>query len=171
MKQFLDSEAWSWIKTIIEILLIVAVVYGVVTFVTQSIAEEEQTAYVICSDFVNVRPCPNKKGEEIGRLEAGDSVVLDGKKKNGYLHCIDLSFEQSEGWIYKGYIVYDKPEFVNQNATVVSKGRLAARRYIAGKRIRWIKPLTTIKVYYWSEEWCVTNKGYIMSKYLEFEGE
>ena len=131
---------------------------------------EEETAYVFCVDYVNVRQFPSKKGEEIGRFETGDVVHLDGKKRNGFLHCVDTGLE-SDGWIHAGFIVYDEPEHVNQKATVVSKGRLAARKYIGGKRTRWLKPLSTVTVYYWSEDWAITNCGYVQSKHLELEGE
>ena len=127
-------------------------------------------AYVLCVDYVNVRPFANKKGDPVGRFEAGDRVYLDGRKKNGFLHCVDTGME-SDGWVYAGYIVYDEPIRVNQSALIVSKGRLAARKYVNGRRTRWLKPLASLTVYYWSDEWCVTNCGYVQTRYLELEGE
>lgn len=184
MKSFRDTEVWKWIRTLIEILLIALAVYGAIYLYTslgfsEALAETDTypgdmvTAYVICAcgDYVNIRPFPNRKGEPLGRFEAGDEVYLDGKKKNGFLHCIDTGLESCDGWIHEGYVVYDKPVRLNQKARVVSKGKLAARKNIGGKRTRWLKPLSSVKVSYWSDDWCVTDCGYVQSKYLELEGE
>lgn len=178
-KLFTDTRAWRYIKTLLEILLIAAVVFGLVHLYmsfgfSEASADEYDditVGYVICVDYVNVRQFPNKNGEPIGMYEAGTKVYLDGKKRNGYLHIIDTGLELCEGWIKKGYIVYDEPINVNQSAVIVSKGRLAARNCVNGRRTRWLKPLASVKVYYWSDEWCVTNCGYVQTKYLELEGE
>lgn len=158
------------LKIIILILLIIVAVC-VDYLMNPNAFAEETTGYIMCADFVYVRPFPNKRCEEIGRLETGDAVHLDGTKKNGYLHCVDTGLEQSDGWVFAGYVVYDEPSRVFQKATIVSGGRLAARKYVNGKRIKWLKPLASLTVYYWSDEWCVTNCGYVRSEYLELEGE
>lgn len=178
MKDFRDTEAWKYIRTALEILLIIAVIYGLVQLYMSFGFSEARAddyddvteAYVLCVDYVNVRPFPNRKGDPLGRLESGDKVFLDGRKKNGFLHVIDTGMEDS-GWVYAGYIVYDEPVRVYQSATIVSKGRLRARKYVNGKRTRWLKPLASVKVYWWSDEWCCTNCGYIQTKYLELDGE
>ena len=170
-----DAEWVKWVKTALEILLIAAVVWGAIALYTslglgEARAEEfYDTMYVLCSDFVNVRMTPNKKMEPIGRLEAGDEVTVDGKKKNGYVHCVDMMLESCDGWVFAGYLTSDKPEKVNRKATVVSKGRLAARKYVNGKRTRWLKPQSTLTVWYWTDEWALTNCGYVKTKYLELE--
>lgn len=177
MKQFRDTELWKWIKLLLELLLIAAVVWGAITLYTslglgEARADEyNETMYVLCDDYVNVRSTPNKKQDPIGRLEVGDSVVLDGRKKNGYVHCIDLSFEQSDGWVYGGYLVHDCPEKIGQTATIVSHGRLAARKYVSGRRTRWLKSGAKLKVNYWSDDWALTDCGYVQSKFLELDGE
>lgn len=178
-KLFTDTRAWRYVKTLIEILLIAAVIYGAVSlYLSLGFSEaradkydDVTVGYVICEDFVYVRPFPNKKGEPLGMYEAGTKVYLDGKEKNGYLHIIDTGLEDCEGWINKGFIVYDEPIRVYGTATIVSKGRLAARNCVNGRRIRWLKPLATMKVYYWSDEWCSTNCGYVQTQYLELDGE
>ena len=177
-KRFRDTEAWKWLRTLIEILLIALAIYGLVTlYVSFGFSEARADEYdditegwVLCVDYVNVRPFPNRKGEPLGRFESGDKVYLDGRKRNGFLHIIDTGLE-SDGWIYAGYIVYDEPIAVYQNATIVSKARLAARKCVNGKRSRWLKPLATVKVYWWSDEWSVTSCGYLKTKFLELEGE
>lgn len=179
MKRFRDTELWKYLRTAIEILLIAAVIYGAVQLYLSLGLSEAQAddydditvGYVLCDDYVNVRQFPNRKGEPLGRYETGTKVYLDGKQKNGFLHIIDTGLELCEGWINKGYIVYDEPINVNQSATIISKGRLAARNCVSGKRTRWLKPMASVKVYYWSDEWCVTNCGYVQSQYLELEGE
>lgn len=128
-----------------------------------------ETRFVLCSDYVNVRCSPNKKQEPIGRLETGDMVITDGKKRNGYVHCVDLMFEDAEGWVFAGYLTEDKPEHVNRKATIVSRGRLAARKYVNGRRTRWLKPNAELTVWYWSDDWALTNCGYVQTKYLELE--
>ena len=178
-KKFRNTELWKILRTTIEILLFAAVICGLVHFymslgLSEAKADEYEdltVGYVICVDYVNVRQFPNKNGEPLGMYETGTKVYLDGKKKNGYLHIVDTGLEDCEGWIKSGYIVYDEPIRVNQSATIVSKGRLAARNCVNGRRTRWLKPLASVKVYYWSDEWCVTNCGYVQTKYLELEGE
>lgn len=160
-------------KTVAEI-VVLAVLIFLAVFLYRSVGFAETSddvteAYVLCDDFVYVRPFANKKGEPLGRLEAGDRVFLDGKKKNGFLHIVDTGLEM-DGWVHKGFIVYDEPIKVNQSAVIISKGRLAARKFVGGKRTRWLKPLATVKVYWWSDEWVLTNCGYVQTRYLELEG-
>ena len=186
-KNFLDTEAWKIIRTALEILLLAAMIWGIVYVIDAvSYARSEEASvwpsdddilceemFVICmpGDFVNVRSRPNKGGEVLGRMECGDTIWWDGTKRNGYLHLVYLGLETDEGWISCGYVVGDKPEYLNRNATIVSKGRLAARKNVGGRRTRWLKPLATVKIYYWSDEWALTNCGYVKSEYLELEGE
>lgn len=165
------------IKTIAELVVIAIVVYLIVVLCTslgisEANAEDQyETMYVLCSDFVYARSTPNKKQEPIGRLEPGEEVTVDGRKKNGYVHCVGLNFEQETGWVYGGYLVYDKPEKVGKTATIVSYGRLAARKYVNGRRTRWLKSGAKLKVWYWSTDWALTDCGYVQSKYLELDGE
>lgn len=178
MKNFRDTEAWKLVRTALEILLIVAVVYGIVQLfaglgISEAVTEEDdcEVRWVLCSDFVYVRPTPNKKQEPLGWLEPGDMVYVDGNVKNGYAHVVGLCLESDDGWVHKGFLVEDEPEKMNRTATIVSKGRLAARKYVKGKRTRWLKPMATVRVYWWSDEWVLTDCGYVQSKYLELDGE
>lgn len=160
-------------KPVIEIVFATIIILLLIFFCRSAgIAEKSDytEAYILCVDYVNVRPFPNRKGEPVGRLESGDRVWLDGKKRNGFLHIVDTGME-SDGWVYKGFVVYDEPERIYQTAVIVSRGRLAARKYVNGRRTRWLKPKATLRVYYWSDDWCVTNCGYVQSRYLELVGE
>ena len=175
MMRFKDTVWWKVLKVVLEILLIVGIVWGAVAlytslgFASADVMYEE--AYVICTDEVHIRREPSRKSASIGRFECGDVVLLDGKQRNGYLHCVDLSLEEDSGWIHKGYVVYDKPEKMNCTATVVSKGKLRARKNVGGKTTRMLQPQATLKVYCWSDEWCVTNCGYVQSRFLEIGGD
>lgn len=178
-KRFRDSDACKILITLLEIALIAALIYGCIWLYrsfgfAEAFADSTWTykGYVICTpdDYVNVRARPNKNAEAVGRLEPGDMILLDGDERDGFLHCVDLSFEQSDGWIHSGFVVYDQPKLVNEEYTVVAKKRLFARKYVNGKKTRTLKPMTIVTVYYWSEEWCVTNKGYVQSEWLEYGG-
>ena len=176
-KNFMETELFKWLKVIVELIIIAAIIVAAVLFLQDlglaDEAEQHDVMYVICTpgDIVNIRPHPNKHGEPEGFLEPGDMVFVDGKKRNGYVHCVLMHNEAGEGWVFAGYLVEDEPEFLNRNATIVSKGRLAARKYVGGKRTRWLKPMATVRVYYWTDEWCVTNCGYVQSRYLEVDGD
>ena len=160
---------------IARLLLMLLFIVGITLILSNAIAETDENGdhvmYVICTpnDIVNVRCTPNTKQEPVGWLEAGDAVYPDGKKRNGFLHCVGLNVEAGEGWVHAGYLVEDKPELLNRHAVIVSKGRLAARKYVNGKRTRWLKPMASLTVFYWSDEWCLTNCGYVQSRYLELE--
>lgn len=179
-KRFLDTEAWKWIRTALEIagiiLLVILVLHAIGLMKmtigkSEALEDEYEVAYAICvkDDIVNVRPFPSTKHEAISRLEPGDMVYLDGKRRNGYAHCVEMLNEAGEGWVYAGYLVKDEPELVDCDAVIVSKGRLAARKYVNGKRTKWLKPKATLHVYYRSDEWCSTNCGYVKTKYIELE--
>lgn len=135
-----------------------------------SFAEDLWEAYVVCQpgDYVNVRLNPSRKSEAVGYADAGDSIIIDGTEKNGYLRCYYIG-EMGVGWIHKGYVVYDKPERVNITAKVNCKFRVRARQYIGGKRRAWLKKNDEVKVYWLSDDWCVTNKGFVKTKYLLWE--
>jgi len=182
--RFRNTELWKIIRTVLEILLITLAIYAIITAcrwlgISEAFAEdsypgdESIIAYVICmpGDYVNVRPFPSTRHDRSGYLEAGDEIYLDGRKKNGFVHIVNAHTESGEGWVYKGYIVYDEPERVNQKAVVSCNGRLSARRYIGGKRRKWLQPQQTVKVYYWTDEWALTDSGYVQSKYLDLVGD
>ena len=166
------KEYQKWLKTIAEIALIVLVMYAVICLINSvGMAEETYTqAWIVCqpNDYVNARLKPNGRSRKVGLLDPGDEILLDGKEKNGYLHCVGM-FE-TEAWVFSGYVVYEKPVRVNAHAYVISKGDLQARKCIGGKRRCWLKTGDEIEVRWWTGEWCVTNKGFVMTRYLEMEG-
>lgn len=158
--------------TLLQIALITIVVYAIITF-TNSIgfSEDLTEAWVICqpNDYVNVRMNPSKRSQPVGYAEGGDSIMTDGFVQHGFLRIYGIG-EMGVGWIHKGYVVYDEPEKVERTACSVSRGRVACRRYIKGKIRKWLKNLDEVKVYWISDEWCVTSEGFVKTQYLEMEG-
>ena len=175
-KPFRETEAWKWIRTLLEFGLLVLIVLLLIyaySWAVDQVHAEEKTVWVICQkdNVVQVRDGPGKKYTATGELEPCRAMKTDGKKRNGFTHLIDMANESGTGWVKSVYLADEEPEVVNRTATVISKGRLAARRSIGGERVRWLKPGKTVTVYYRTSEWCVTDKGYVMRKYLEVDGE
>ena len=160
--------------TLLEILLIAIVVFLAITLLNSiSLAEDDElfTAYIICQkdDYIHARMQPTKKSRSVGRFDGGDPVLTDGYVRNGFLRC--YGFESGVAWVHTGYVVYDEPVKVDRSAYSISNGTLKARRYIGGKVINKLKNLDEVKVIWWSDEWCVTSKGFIQTQYLELDGE
>lgn len=126
--------------------------------------------FIICTPgtSVNVRISPNAHAEVIGSKFFGDQVFVD-KEKNGFVHITNLNSEYTEGWISKGLLTDDKPIEVNAAAVIVSNARVAGRKYVNGKVIKWLKNGMEVMIYAASEEWCVTDKGYIKREFIEIQ--
>jgi hypothetical protein len=156
-------------KIILLALLIVAVLFINYWFITHA-KGEEQECWILCQpdSWVYARMNPSKKSQELGRLECGDKVYTDGKTKNGFLHIYGLWFELDEGWVKKGYVVFDEPyrPFLYET-NISSNGRVMARKTIDGKRRCWLKDGQAIKVYMMTDEWAVTNKGFVKSRFID----
>jgi hypothetical protein len=151
-------------KRIIAFLMLLAVITGVSDAVS-----EDRMVFILCNPKtpVFVRKSPKKGSAEAGRLDFGDEVWTDGRKKNGYLHVIGIT-EAGEGWIFAGNTITDQPEkLTGARATVAATGRVMTYRWVRGKKNGWVEIGDDVKVYAISEEWAVTNKGYIRMKYLE----
>ena len=180
MKKFFQSEVWGWIKVVIELALIAGIILACITVFRDFALGEEEDPYadctpvwVMCSEtsYVCVREKPRKTSDAFGGAINGIMLKTDGKEKNGFLHVVDVAAEASEGWISKQYIVYYEPVEMKQKAQVVSYGRLAARKGINGKVRKWLKPMTEVTILCYSEDWCLTNYGYIQTEYLEWIGD
>lgn len=160
-------------KILLIVLLVITAIFIDFWFITHSHAEE-QICWILCQpdSWVYARMNPKKKSTELGRLECGEMVYTDGITKNGFIHVYDLNFELSEGWVSKGYIVYDEPRKPETIETQIkSNGRVQARKTINGKRRCWVKNGQSIKVYMISKEWSVTNKGFIKTEYIDTGNE
>ena len=131
-----------------------------------AMADGEDTVYVLCNpeSYVNIREKPSKRSHQAGFAYCGDDFRTDGKTRNGFLHVF-AGTETGEGWISTGFIVYCKPEKVDEVWTVESNGRVAVRSTIGGKRSRWLKNGDSVKVYYVAEV-AVTGVGFVDAEYV-----
>ena len=172
---FFKSERWKWIRCAILFLILVSAAIVIMSFLYETgLAEEDTTnIWVLCdpNSFVCVREAPRKTAYAVGGITCGTQMETDGKTKGNYIHVVNVHAEDDTGWISNQHIVYDEPEPVYRNATVVSIGRLAARKGVGGKVKKWLQPMDELKVYWWSSQWCLTNYGYVQSAYLELDGE
>lgn len=150
-------------KRIVCFIVVLTVISGLFTAVA-----DEYKVFIFCNPktCVNIRKTPRKGSEETGRLDFGDWVITDGQKKNGYLHVYGVT-EAGEGWIFAGYIIEDQPVRIKAYGTVSASGRVMTYRWIKGKKNGWVNIGDDLTVVAISEEWAVTNKGYIRTKYLD----
>ena len=149
-------------------LICMVIVLAVLAAVFTAVAEERQM-FIFCNPKtpVIIRKTPRKGSEESGRLDFGDWVITDGVKKNGFLHVVGVT-ESGEGWIFAGYVIEDQPVRMEKaRANIGATGRVMSYRWVNGKKNGWLQVCEEVKVYGWSEEWAVTDKGYIRTKYLE----
>lgn len=123
--------------------------------------------YIICQpdSYVNVRIAPNKNAAVIGRYELGQMVKTDGKKKNGFVHLTDLSLENSDGWVSAGFITGEMT--IDTQTARIGRDRVACRRSIKGNRRKWLQKGDIVTVFAWSDDWAVTNQGFVMTEFLE----
>ena len=150
-------------KKLISVIAAITAIFAPITAIT-----EGGEYFILCKpgSTVNARISPRKSAEVVGWLECGDAVKTDGKQKNGYVHIIDCSMECSEAWISSRYLVKDQPITCYIQTTVIGNGKVKSRNYVNGKTVHRLKPNTAVTIYAYSEEWCVTNKGYIQTQYL-----
>lgn len=126
-------------------------------------------AWIICQpgDWVHARDRASTKSESLGMLVTGDRVKIDGHNRNGFMHVIDLRLEETEGWIYAGYLVTEEPvDMGGELHWIRANGRVACRKYLDGPRRCWVIDGSTVKVYYMGGGWAVTNKGFIQSEFI-----
>lgn len=152
------------------LLVALALIAGVIWMAAAGGRADTAEAWVICQpgDYINIRERASKRSAAVGRLECGDGIRITGKTENGFAEIADLPLETGEGaWIYAPYIVFDEPEWYGDSMTVIGTARVAARRGCGGEIRKWLQPGTDVQVFWKTEEWCVTNYGFIMTKFLE----
>lgn len=144
---------------------IVLVLLAMLLLMSSAFADD---VWVLCQpdSYVNIRPFASKKHEPSGIMECGWKSSTNGVTKKGYLFLDDVSNEEGCGWISKGYVVYSEPVMYTFQTNVYSNGRVACWRSIGGTRRCWVNNGDIVTVYAVSEEWSVTNKGFIKTKYL-----
>ena len=164
-------ELGKWIITLIEIIIIAAIFIGLFSLI-KSIAKAEdegERVWVLChpDSYVTLRVKPGKNKDSFGGVTCGGTMLTDGKANKGYLHVYDLAAEEDSGWISIHYIVYDEPIEVNEPMRIKSDGRVACRKSVDGKIIKWLYDGDILTVFWASDEWSITNLGYVKSYYLE----
>ena len=134
-------------------------------------AAEETEYYVLCtpSGEVNVRQHARIRSEIVSAVSFGRKLIADGDERNGFIHVVELASESGEGWIAAGYMVKDQPTACDRTAIVRSNARVACRKYIGGKVKKWLRNGDAVRVYAVSNEWCVTEFGYVKTEFLEME--
>lgn len=151
-------------KRLIAFLLLIAGLQGCF-----SALADDYKVFILCNPKtpVIVRESPKRGSQETGRLDFGDDVWTDGKKRNGYLHVIGIT-EAGGGWLFAGNTIQDQPEeLTGARAHVSATGRVMSYRWVNGKKNGWVEVGTQVTVYAISDEWAVTSKGYIRTKYLD----
>lgn len=129
---------------------------------------DDYKVFILCNpeSHVNVREKPKNSSAKTGWIMFGDSVLTDGKTKNGYLHVLCIT-ENGEGWIKAGYAIQDQPVKVSARAAVCASGRVMSYRNAGKNKLGWVPLLAEMAVYALSDEWAVTSRGYIRREYLE----
>ena len=156
-------------KTGVSVMKKVALILTVVLmFLAQISLAGADSVFILCQpdSWVNVRNSPNRQGTVIGRFEIGDELETDGRMKHGFLHLVNLSLEDTEGWIHAGFVTEYPVKVYQVKTEIVSRGRVACRRAINGTRRKWLKDGMKITVYAYSTEWAVTDRGFVKTDYI-----
>ena len=157
------------ILAIIEI----AVIFGVTLWVLGIFASfglaEEGEVWVMCrpGSEVMIREGPGRRKPVAGVVNCGDMLITDGKARGGWIHVVGLASETGEGWISEKYVVFDEMYRIDSEGVITGRGRVACRDSLDGKRTGWLMPGDVVEVYWVSEGWAVTDRGYISKRYLE----
>ncbi|MBR2800315.1 MAG: hypothetical protein IKE04_05510 [Oscillospiraceae bacterium] len=150
---------------------VLAVLILVITLVVTNASTERRDAYIMCrpGSEVNVRDSATTHGQLIGHLILGDSINVDREYK-GWVHSKSLSFEQSSGWISADYVVYDYPQAIPEGRTYIvsASGCVAVWKGMTrASRVCWVHPGDKVTVLAISQEWALTDRGYIRTQYLQ----
>lgn len=145
---------------------VLIILLSVLLILLISFSAAAETVYVLCQpdSFVNVRQFPNKRSEVAGRVELGDQLETDGQRRNGFVHVFG-TFE-SDAWISAGFVTSDQVTVKRLETEIVSKGRVACRRSVKGARRKWAKNGQKVIIYAFSDGWCVTDQGFIQTRFL-----
>lgn len=157
----------------IAVVLIMAAAL-VAAMISMAKGEELVTMYVICSDsYVNVRERPSTRATIGGRLDFGDEVQVAGElvedRSGTEWYRVEDVTEQGHGYVCANYLTTSRPERCDKMATVSASGRVAVYRRVNGPRKTWAKDGTTVRISIQSDAWCLTDKGWIKTEYLNID--
>ena len=148
---------------------IVAVICLVIILAARGAAAEPELRemWVLCQpdSEVMIRTFPRRNGGYEGYLQLGDSIWTDGTERNGFLRVYDVA--EGGGWVCKTYLMPDPQVIQEGPAWIWRGGKVACRKAPGGERLRWLHEGDEVILYAWCEEWAITNRGYIMTRYLE----
>jgi len=164
-------------KITIIALIIILFLIGLCIWTYCNGESELITCWVMCQPndpkdgghYVNARIAPSTSCRPVGYLENGDSFQTDAKGENGFLRAYGIG-ENGTAWIYSGFVVTEEPEIINEQYVCVSNARVAIRRWMNGPRVAgsgWLTNGSNVFVYAIADGWAITDRGYIMSEYLE----
>ena len=172
-------------KNLIIVIVALAVAFAVIAAVAvdavgtllQLMASEaeadsmETECWVFCQPdgIVNVRSQPKKNSQEIAWASCGTKMMTNGKARDGYQYVYGLAAETTAGWISTKYIVYEEPKPVGAEMIIRAEGRVACRKCMDGKIVKWYEDGDRVHVYWLADGWAVTDRGYIRYEYLEDE--
>ena len=155
----------AFIRAIVLLVLTVIALICILSVYDYAFGE---TFYVLCKPDgeVNVRERAKLKSPIVGCVFFADRIETDGKEENGFVHVVNLNAESDSGWIYKGLLSEDKPVKTTGQAQVFGSEKVAARKYAGGKVKKWLHEGQNVELYAISEDWCVTEYGYVMTQFL-----
>lgn len=124
-----------------------------------------ETVYVLCQpdSFVYVRMFPKRGAQAVGYAELGQALETDGEKRNGFM--LVYGFE-GESWINAGFVTRYPVTIETLDGWVKSSGRVVCRRSINGTRRKWLSDGTDVTIYARSDDWSITDKGFIQTAFL-----
>lgn len=168
MKNY-NRYGWKLQTRIIYVLILMilfSTAYGL-TRAAQGEAEERTPVWILCQpgDYVNAREKPKKKSGIAGRMDAGFSTWTDGTETNGFTK-ID-GFESNSAWVFSGYVTDEEPEYIGREYMIISEYKVLCRKWINGPRRCYVREGDLVTVYWWTKTWCVTNKGFVRSEYVD----
>ena len=152
------------IRAIVMLALTIIALIAIISVIDYASAD---TFYVLCKPDgeVNVRERAKLKSEIVGCVFFADRIETDGEE-NGFVHVVNLKAETESGWIYKGLLTKDKPVPATGKAQIFGAEKVAARKYAGGKVKKWLHDGQNVQLYAISGEWCVTEFGYVMTRFL-----
>lgn len=151
--------------------VIIIALAAVLLMIRAASAEEPVTMWCISSDtYVNVRERPSTKARVGGRLDFGDAVTVTGSARDGSgttWYQVEGITEQGYGYVCSNYLIPSEPSRCTKTAVIRASGRVAVYRRVDGTRKTWAKAGSTLTIKIYSDTWCLTDKGWIRTEYLE----
>ena len=162
-------------RRLVPILIALMLVFCCTSYADETDGEVFQM-YVLCkpNDYVNARYRPSTKSEVMGRLDCGDAVDTCGETKKdnqGRTWVKIFGFEANEAWVCKSYLQESPVVVCECTGYVERNGRVALRKLPNGKRIKWLKNGEEVNIIAMSDEWVLTEKGYVKREMLYIEEE